>query len=153
MYVSPETLATHVRLLRRYFEIVHLDEWVQRAANGQPLPRLGCALTFDDGWRDNFEYAFPILRAEAVPATIYLLSDLMGTQYRLWPNRLARLLADTLSNEVSWPDWLRREIANATVARAVPLPLSAAQIDAVITRCKERETDEAMLGILDAIEQ
>jgi len=155
MYVSPETLATHIRLLRRYFEIVHLDEWVQRAANGQPLPRLGCALTFDDGWRDNFEYAFPILRAEAVPATIYLLSDLMGTQYRLWPNRLARLLADALSNEVyvSWPDWLRREIAAATVARAVPLPLSAAQIDVVITRCKELESDEAMLGILDAIER
>ena len=75
-------------------------------------------------------------------------------QYRLWPNRLARLLADALNNEVyvSWPDWLRREIAAATVARAVPLPLSAAQIDAVITRCKELESDEAMLGILDAIE-
>ena len=38
MYVSPETLATHIRLLRRYFEIVHLDEWVQGAAKWAATP-------------------------------------------------------------------------------------------------------------------
>ena len=153
MYVSPATLAMHLEVLKRHFEIVHLDDWMRRAAERQPLPRLACAVTFDDGWRDNFQYAFPILQAAAVPATIYLLPDLMGTRYSFWPNRLARLLSAADNNAVSagWPAWLRAEIAAAAPGRQAPLPLPMTQIDAVIDRCKSRYTDDTLLEMLDAV--
>lgn len=144
MYVAPQTLAMHLTLLKRHFEIVHLDDWAQRVAQQQPVPRLACALTFDDGWRDNFDYAFPILEAQQAPATIYLLADLVGTQYSFWPNQLARLLSDSRNNAVrhSWPDWLREALGSAE------LPLSMARIDQVIERCKAQHTDLAMLELL-----
>jgi len=153
MYVSPQTLTMHVRILRQHFEFVDLYDWVRRAGSGQSVPRLACALTFDDGWRDNFEYAFPILRAERVPATIYVLSDLMGTQYSFWPNRLARLLGNSPNNDAyaGWPVWLRREMMQAAGTR-VELPLSVTQIDAVIARCKSLQTDDAMLELLRNID-
>jgi peptidoglycan/xylan/chitin deacetylase (PgdA/CDA1 family) len=92
MYVSPETLDMHLTLLQRYFQIVHLDDWLRNvAAGGAPAP-LCCALTFDDGWRDNFDYAFPILRRHNCPATIFLVSRMIGTMDEFWPNRLARIL-------------------------------------------------------------
>ena len=93
MYVSPETLDMHLTVLRRHFPLVHLDDWLRTAAGKESLPPQACALTFDDGWRDNFEYAFPVLRRHGAPATIFLVSGMTGTNKVFWPNRLARVLA------------------------------------------------------------
>jgi peptidoglycan/xylan/chitin deacetylase (PgdA/CDA1 family) len=153
MYVSPETLAMHLGLLKRHFELVHLDDWAEKVTSGQAVPRLACAVTFDDGWRDNFEYAFPILQAQRVPATIYLLPDLVGTQYRFWPNEVARLLRDP-RNEArrqTWPEWLKQEVARVAGGEPVTLPLSMDKIDAVIERCKTLYTDSAMLELLRGV--
>lgn len=92
MYVSPETLDLHLAELRRYFELVHLDDWLRGAREGKVLPRLACAITFDDGWRDNFEFALPVLRKHEAPATIFLVSSYTGSGRRFWPNRLMGLL-------------------------------------------------------------
>jgi peptidoglycan/xylan/chitin deacetylase (PgdA/CDA1 family) len=93
MYVSPATLDMHLRTLKRHFPIVHLDDWVRSAAEGKALAPQACALTFDDGWRDNFDHAFPVLRRHNTPATIFLVSGMTGTNKDFWPNRLSRLLA------------------------------------------------------------
>jgi peptidoglycan/xylan/chitin deacetylase (PgdA/CDA1 family) len=92
MYVSPETFEIHLRALKKHFEIVDLADWVSRNSNGLPLPDRACAITFDDGWRDNYEYAFPILKRASIPVTVFLVADFVGTNYEFWPNRLARLL-------------------------------------------------------------
>ena len=92
MYVSPETLDLHLTELKRRFELVHLDEWLRRAREGLPLPRLACAITFDDGWRDNYEFGLPVLVKHNAPATIFLVSSYVGTAQQFWPNRLMSLL-------------------------------------------------------------
>lgn len=93
MFVSPATLDMHLRVLREHFELVHLDDWLRRERAGEPLPQRACALTFDDGWRDNYEHAFPVLQRHQAPATIFLVSTLIGTNTEFWPNRLARVLS------------------------------------------------------------
>lgn len=118
MYVSPQTLEMHLTLLKAHFDLVHLDDWVRRAAAGQTLPRLACAITFDDGWRDNYVHGFPVLRRQQVPATIFLVSSLIGTRNEFWPNRLARLLAMDASGKQ-----LPRKLAELLS----PLVASAAQ--------------------------
>jgi peptidoglycan/xylan/chitin deacetylase (PgdA/CDA1 family) len=95
MYVSPETLDMHLTILRQHFDLVHLDDWIRAAAGGQPLPRLACAITFDDGWRDNYVHGFPVLQRQRAPATIFLVSSLIGTRQQFWPNRLARVLVSS----------------------------------------------------------
>ncbi|HEY1890271.1 MAG TPA: polysaccharide deacetylase family protein [Steroidobacteraceae bacterium] len=109
MYVSPETLDLHLNELKRHFELVHLDDWLRRAKQGLSLPRLACALTFDDGWRDNYEFALPVLARHGAPATIFLVSSYIGTSYRFWPNRLIELVLREHSEpgSVSFPGKLR----------------------------------------------
>ncbi len=92
MYVSPETLDLHLAELKRHFELVHLDDWLRRAQRGETLPKLACAITFDDGWRDNYDFALPVLIKHQAPATIFLVSSYIGTAQRFWPNRLMTLV-------------------------------------------------------------
>jgi peptidoglycan/xylan/chitin deacetylase (PgdA/CDA1 family) len=146
MYVSPETLAMHLETLKRHFTLVHLDDWLGLAQSDQALPRNACAVTFDDGWRDNYQYAFPILRRAGAPATIYLVSDLVGTRYSFWPNTLARVLASQDAGvRQSLPAWLRDMLPGSGEA------LSPEEIDLVIARCKSR-SDVEMLEVLAAFE-
>lgn len=92
MYVYPETLHMHLRTLKRHFDIVHLGKWVSATLNDEPTPKRACAITFDDGWRDNYEFAFPLLLAEQTPATIFVVSDMVGTNYTFWPEQLAEVV-------------------------------------------------------------
>ena len=55
-------------------------------------------LTSDDGYRDNFLYAFPILKKYDVPLTIFLTTDVIGTKHLLWPDKLAWILYKSASN-------------------------------------------------------
>lgn len=119
MYVSPETLDLHVREVKRRFELVHLDDWLRRARQGQTLPHIACALTFDDGWRDNHDFALPVLIKHQAPATIFLVSSYIGTFRRFWPNRLIDLIHEEFSQpgSVHLPEPLRAPVA-AVLGRA-----------------------------------
>lgn len=99
MIVTPETFAKHVRWLKESFDLIHLDEWVSRVEVGLSVPRRACAITFDDGWRDNYEFAFPIIKEAAVPVTLFVVSHMVGTTAAFWPNRVARVLQSLGSDE------------------------------------------------------
>ena len=92
MYVTPQTFSNHLKWLSEYFVFTRLYEWIKQKSSGGTLPARACAITFDDGWADNYEHAFPALREAQIPATIFLVSDLIGSRQTFWPERLARLL-------------------------------------------------------------
>ena len=106
MVVHPSTFEEHLSIIKEYFTIVPLSEWIHRATSGHPLPQRACAITFDDGWRDNYEYAFPILKKQQVPATIFLVSNLVGSLFDFWPGRLSRIIeyASKYHNEINWDE-------------------------------------------------
>lgn len=87
MYVSPESLTLHLSYLKTHFSLIPLSELVRRLQEGEDVS--GCAvITLDDGWRDNYVYAFPILKKLKVPATIFLASGFIGTSRWFWPEEI-----------------------------------------------------------------
>lgn len=74
--------------LKRHYEVLPLSEIVDRRFSDRPLPPKCAAITFDDGLRNNFEVAFPILRELNVPATMYLATGYIDTDALLWQDRL-----------------------------------------------------------------
>ncbi len=73
--------------LRRHFTVLPLAELADRARRGE-LPRNGVAITFDDGYRDNYANAFPVLRELGLPATIFLTTDAVDGNALLWHDRV-----------------------------------------------------------------
>jgi len=93
MFVTPETFDRHLRFLTAHFDVVSFAELLTRWRDGAWDPRARyCTITFDDGWLDNYQYAFPLLRKYGAPATIFLPTDLIGTSAWLWFDRLSHVL-------------------------------------------------------------
>ena len=93
MYVTPETFRQQLDWIATSFRVLPAGEIVDRLQEGLPLPEKALGITFDDGWRDNFEFAFPELTSRGLPATIFLVTDRVGTAGAFWPDEVARRLA------------------------------------------------------------
>lgn len=92
MYVTANTFERHLLWLGERYEIVALSGMVERLKEDE-RGRALCAITFDDGWRDTYSEAFPLLRKYRLPASVFLASGFVGTGKWFWPERTAFLVA------------------------------------------------------------
>nr|BFD42126.1 polysaccharide deacetylase family protein [Pseudomonas sp. FFPRI_1] len=69
-----------LRWLRRHFDCVPLQQLLELPGGDRPR----VALTFDDGWRDNADIAYPLLERYEVPASIFLSTDFIGSHQGFW---------------------------------------------------------------------
>jgi len=90
--VTPETFERHMRLLKREFRLLTLDEFEQRLSTGTPFEPGSCLVTFDDGWTDTYAVAWPILQRLEVPAVIFLPTHYIGSHETFWQEHLGMLL-------------------------------------------------------------
>lgn len=86
-FISPDVFTRQIALLKSWYTILPLDEAMTRYDNGT-LPDNPLAITFDDGYRNFYEFAYPILKSAGVPATVYLATDFVCRRVPLWVDRL-----------------------------------------------------------------
>jgi len=97
--VAPEFLRTMLKHLRSQdIDIVTMDEVHQRLINRNFSRRFAC-FTLDDGYRDNRDFALPVMREFDAPLTVYVVSDFAEGCGRLWWAALERAIAATASIE------------------------------------------------------
>ncbi len=86
LYVTPEDFYRQMRYLKyRGYKTINLYEVVEGLYSGEKLPKRPIVLTFDDGYEDNYTYAFPILKKFSFTATIFLITrDISGLSG--WPD-------------------------------------------------------------------
>lgn len=107
MIVEPATFQQHLVQLKQLFTILPLSEWVDRHLAGLPLPTNACAITFDDGWLDNYQYALPLITKAQVPVTLFAVPNMIGGNYQFWPNRLTALLQKITEKQLRQLPWLQ----------------------------------------------
>jgi len=152
MYVRGQSFEAHIAYLRKRFDIICLDELLDLwRTNRLKSNRSYCVITFDDGWRDNYQFAFPVLMKYRIPATIFLATDFIGTGRRFWPDQMMFLLEKGRQGTTGAAD---RKAFSTVLEETIGVTLSAADgvftnaergtpidPDAIIEFCKEVEVD------------
>jgi peptidoglycan/xylan/chitin deacetylase (PgdA/CDA1 family) len=120
---------SQLRFLIQYFEVVALEEIVSQAL-GNSRRRVGLvALTFDDGLRNNYTIAYPILRSLGLPATFYVCPGMIGGPRSLWTyevrTRLARVKPEDRKKFSEWASYQGGNDIDAIVAwmKSIPVPV------------------------------
>jgi peptidoglycan/xylan/chitin deacetylase (PgdA/CDA1 family) len=98
--VAPEFLGTILAYLRaRNIDIITMDEVHQRLIERNFSRRFAC-FTLDDGYRDNRDFALPVMREFDAPLTVYVASDFAEGAGRLWWVALEMVIARASSIDV-----------------------------------------------------
>lgn len=84
MYVTTESFKRHMSYISRHYNITSLASIIEPSES-----RNACAITFDDGWYDNYTYAFPTLQRYNIPATVFLTTSRIGTNEWPWPDKIS----------------------------------------------------------------
>ncbi len=120
MYVDPNTFASHLRTLRKYFLIrsiwdIFSAKDIPSSSNHKPT----CALTFDDGWVDFYTNCFPVLMTEKVPGMVFLPTDFIGSENLFWTDRLSSLLYQRWKRGKAWASESKEEKSISPTTRSL----------------------------------
>lgn len=78
-YCHHKRFASQMAYLARFgYTVLSMDQVLACLRGERPIPPKAVALTFDDGYENFYEYAWPVLQKHGFPAMVYLISDLLG---------------------------------------------------------------------------
>lgn len=149
MYVTTKTFEKHLRFLREHFEVISfsalLSMWKNRKWDDR---KRYCVITFDDGWLDNYTYALPILKEYAMPATVFVPTDFIGTDRWFWPDKLAWIYRQYATRQEAHK---RRSFAALRLKhpwlQGFSRVVLSGDVDALIESCKRFELQQIDLLI------
>jgi peptidoglycan/xylan/chitin deacetylase (PgdA/CDA1 family) len=86
----------HVLYIRDHFDLLSVDSLLQASEPGRiALDRPSALITFDDGYRDNYDVAFPILREIGAPAVFFIAAGYIDKRRLTWWDRIAYIVKNT----------------------------------------------------------
>ncbi|MDD5476707.1 MAG: polysaccharide deacetylase family protein [Candidatus Omnitrophica bacterium] len=79
LFVSPENFERQMHYLKdKGFKVIPLDELVEGIKNKKKFAHNTVVITIDDGYENNFTYAYPVLKKYGFPAIIFLITNDIG---------------------------------------------------------------------------
>jgi peptidoglycan/xylan/chitin deacetylase (PgdA/CDA1 family) len=103
-----EAFTGQIRFCKSQLDLITPDDIPRALANGSGRYAL---ITFDDGYRDNYEIAFPILKAERVPATFFITTGFVDAPQLPWWDEIAWMVRTSRQDRVELPDWVPAAIS------------------------------------------
>jgi len=145
MLTSTAMFERHLDCIGRHFRFVSLDEIGERVLSGEPLEEPVAAVTFDDGYADVYEHAYPVLQRKGIPAGIFVVTDLVGRPGWQAHDRLYHLVSKAFA---TWVD-RRRELCGLMTTLGLSTEAIVRTRDAVRTPLLAVATILPALSIAD----
>ena len=90
----------HLSYLKQNANVISLDDAFAALSEGIEMPPNAVVITIDDGYRDAYDIAFPILRESEMPATLYAITNFLSRKIWLWTDLMRYLIEETQAAEV-----------------------------------------------------
>jgi peptidoglycan/xylan/chitin deacetylase (PgdA/CDA1 family) len=103
--VTPAAFERQIRFMKRQgYTFLSLQEVCEHVTTKKPAPEKAVVITFDDGYRDNYTYAWPILKKYRVPAIIFLTTTFVDHGRPLWIDTIDAAINRTTVEKVVYND-------------------------------------------------
>lgn len=79
--------------LKSSFNVMHMAQAREELRRHNALPNNTVVLTIDDGYRDFYQIAYPILKKHSLPATVYITTGFIDRKTWLWPDIISYIIA------------------------------------------------------------
>jgi peptidoglycan/xylan/chitin deacetylase (PgdA/CDA1 family) len=89
--------------IAEHFRPQRLGTLLRMCRENRPIPAGSVAVTFDDGFLDNYAVAYPILRRHAVPATFFITTDFVERDEPIWFEVVAYAFLSLAVNSIVHP--------------------------------------------------
>ncbi len=103
--LRPDWFDEQLEYLSRNYRFLSLNQLLDYFEQGQSIPSNSVVITFDDGFRDNYTNAYPILRRYQASATVFLVTGCVTSGELPWPQKVGYVLqntdADSLCHETT----------------------------------------------------
>lgn len=95
---TPEIFDAQMQYLQdTHYHVISFASLENYLRGKEPLPDKPIVITFDDGWHDQFEYAFPILKKYGYSATFFVFTNSIGKRGFLSWDNLKELMASNMT--------------------------------------------------------
>ncbi len=88
LVVSAASFEQQLRIVQQHYDVVTMDEAAHILQGQKQCAKPTVVITFDDGYEDNYEIAWPLLQRLGLPATIYLPTAMIGQRQPLDHDRV-----------------------------------------------------------------
>ncbi len=132
-------------LIENGFNILPLEQLLDMVCNERIAHPLSISITFDDGYKDNFKYAYPILKKYNIDATIFLTTRYIG---RAWPFHKARY---AIWN-TDFPNFFVRGLGNTNISTVKDRLIAMPKIEVFLDELCEAEKDKLVNDLLNDLE-
>ena len=126
-----EAFDAQIAMLARHFDVISPGDF-ETAASRRGRHVL---VTFDDGYLDNYQVAYPILRSHGVPATFFIATGFIDRPSLPWWDEIAWLVRGSTRARIELRPWFDEPLALATHREV--------QIHAVLAKYKSLQASEA----------
>jgi peptidoglycan/xylan/chitin deacetylase (PgdA/CDA1 family) len=97
---SPDDFRKQIKYIAENFKILRLDQLVAMIRSKLSLPERAAVITIDDGYKDIYEYAYPVLQEFNMPATIFLATGHLDNEQLFWWDQVAYILNQTTRRQL-----------------------------------------------------
>jgi peptidoglycan/xylan/chitin deacetylase (PgdA/CDA1 family) len=147
--VSTRMLEAQLDWVGRRFRFVTLDELGDRLDRGDTTPV--AAVTFDDGYRDVYHHARPLLRRKGIPAAVFVVTDVLGASQPQRYDRLYLLLGRAFSRRPDAARAIDRILRGLGLdPLAPPAPATAHAATSALLRTLPRPEIERVIEALES---
>jgi peptidoglycan/xylan/chitin deacetylase (PgdA/CDA1 family) len=146
---TPVQFAEQMAYLKQNYHLVSVEELLHVIKTGGGLPPRSVMVTFDDGYRDFKERAWPIIKGMQIPAVLFVATRFMdGERHWYWWDILYHAFARTQCLELDLPPYGSWELVNETQRRQ-----AGSKVKSIIMQMDHQPAMKLLERVISALDQ